>query len=226
MFDIFEQHSPLRDPQRPVPTADTVIYKNIESIGSYGNVVKSWANGSLHIVPSQLKLAATLKNPSGKAHLVSSFLQQHATDYDLVIVDPPPTDSMATDAAYLATNHVLVPVRPEFLSSIGFPLLAKPVDSFRSQYPTHPLDIVGVFFENVNKRGNPNEYKLTKEATQIFASAERWRFLEHELRYSRSYVRGAREGTPISRTQHTRSNIISEFRRFADDVFESMGFVS
>ena len=224
VFDIFEQHSPLRDPQRPIPTADTVIYKNIESIVSYGNVVKSWANGSLHIVPSQLELAATLKNPSGKAHLASSFLQQHATEYDLVIVDPPPTDSMATDAAYLATNHVLVPILPEFLSSIGFPLLARSIASFRNQYPGHSLEVVGVFLENVRQRDNPTEHHLTKQATQSFASAQGWRFLEHELRHPRSYVRGAREGTSISRTAFANYHVKGEFRRFADDVFVSMGF--
>ena len=217
VFDIFEQHSPLRDPQKPNPSADTVIYR---TIGRY------WATGEdtgwVHIVPSQLELASTLKNPAGKAHLVSSFLQQHATDYDFVIVDPPPTDSMATDAAYLATNHVLVPVRPEFLSSIGFPLLARSVTSFRNQYPDHPLEVVGVFLDNVSNKGNPKEYRLTKEATQRFADAQGWRFLDHELRHSRSYVRSSREGTPISRTPHANYHVKGEFRRFADDVFDSM----
>ncbi len=218
VFDIFEQHSPLRDPQRPTPTADTVIYSSVS---------RYWASvgdsGRVDVVPYQLELAATLKNPSGKAHLASSFLQQHAPDYDLVIVDPPPTDSMATDAAYLATNHVLVPVRPEFLSSIGFPLLARSVNSFRSQYPSHPLEVVGVFLENVNMRANPDEYWLTKRAAKSFASAQAWKFLEHELRYSRSYVKSAREGTPISRTRNANYRVRGEFRRFADEVFDSIG---
>ena len=213
VFDIFEEHTPMRDPQRPRPDRDNTIYRQVRS--QYN------PSGQIHLIPSQLELAMTLKNPSGKSHLLSTFLSQHASDYDLVIVDPPPTDSMATDAAYLATNYVLVPVRPEFLSSIGFPLLAQSVRSFRQQYPTRTLDIVGVFLENV--RTDRPEYRRTKEATQRFAESQGWNFLENEIRFSDSYPRGSREGTPITRTDHARYYVIDEFRELAEEVFSEIG---
>lgn len=216
VFDIFEEHTPLRDPQRPSPSADTVIYRKMYRLSAI-------RYGYVDIIPSQLELAATLKNPADKAHLLSSFLYKYASDYDLVIVDPPPTDSMATQAAYLATNYVLVPVRPEFLSSIGFPLLARSVESFKQQYPSHPLEIVGIFLENVDVNEFPDEYSKTKTATQRFASQQSWRFLDREMRSSRSYVRGSREGTSIRTTRYARHEVISEFNQFADEVFSSMG---
>ena len=218
VFDIFEQHTPLRDPQRPTPSADNVIHRMSRRFQARGGRV-----GWIHVLPSQLELAATLKNPAEKAHLLSSFLSQHAADYDFVVVDPPPTDSMTTNAAYLATNYVLVPVRPEFLSSIGFPLLAQSVTSFSHQYPDHKLEVIGVFLENVSEKENPEEYRLTKEATQSFADAEGWRFLDHELRASRSYVKSSREGTPIRTTRFANYHVKGEFRKFADDVISSMG---
>ena len=213
VFDIFEEFSPLRDPQRQRPSAENVIYKRISS--------GARTAGYVHVIPSQLELATTLKNPAGKSHLLSSFLSQHATDYDLVIVDPPPTDSMATEAAYLATNFVIIPVRPEFLSSIGFPLLARSVEAFRQQYPTHPLDVIGLFLENVDPK--LPEYQKTKIATQRFANSRGWKFFEQEVRFSRSYQRGSREGTPITRTDYARSNVIREFYRLSADVFNLLG---
>lgn len=213
VFDIFEQFSPLRDPQRPSPTASTAIYSRITPAG--------WPWAQLHVIPSQLELATTLKNPSGKAHLLATFLGTHAADYDLVIVDPPPTDSMATDAAYLATNYVLVPVRPEYLSSIGFPLLARSVSNFRQQYPQHSLEVVGIMLENVD--ASQPEYNRTKAETRQFAASQGWQFLSHEIHFSRSYLRGSRAGTPIFDTRYARRYVAQEFIQLADDVLARMG---
>ena len=216
VFDIFEQHTPMRDPQRSLPTGENTI----RSVRAHGN-------GKLDVIASQLELAMTLKQPAGKAHLLSTFLTQHASDYDLVVVDPPPTDSMATEAAYLATNHILIPVRPEFLSSIGFPLLGRSVESFKQQYPGHSLDVVGMFLSNVGTNSpeyeNATEYEKTKTATQGFAESRGWRFLEREIGFSRSYMRGSREATPISSTLYAQSTVQSEFRSLARDVFRHMG---
>ena len=212
VFDIFEEHTPLRDPQRPRPTADNVIHKHI----------RRWPGREFpHVIPSQLELAATLKNPAGKAHLLSTFLSQQASDYDLVIVDPPPTDSMATEAAYLATNYILVPIKPEFLSSIGFPLLEQSVNSFRRQYPNHSLDVVGLCLQNVDR--NLPEYGRTKNDTGRFAASQGWRFLDQEISFSRSYQHGSRAGTPIFSTDYARDDRKQEFLRLADEVFNSMG---
>ena len=214
VFDVFEQHTPMRDPQRPRPTAENVI-RSIHTY-TYGGA----QGGRIDVIPSQLELAMTLKNPSGKSHLLSTFISQHASNYDLVIVDPPPTDSMATEAAYLATNYVLVPVYPEFLSSIGFPLLGRSVESFNQQYPGHSLEVVGMFLSKVNRR--LPEYQKTKASTQEFAKSRGWRFLEREIRFSQSYTRGSREGTAISNTDHARSAVRNEFSRLAGDVLSYM----
>ena len=136
---------------------------------------------------------------------------------------------MATEAAYMATNHVLVPVRPEFLSSIGFPLLARSVQSFKQQYPTHSLDVIGVFLANVRRirrdRLARSEYDRTLAATRQFANSEGWNFMEQEIRFSESYLRGSREGTSIANTHRARATVQTEFSRLAREVFQTMGVV-
>ena len=66
VFDIFEEHTPMRDPQRAKPTGENVIYKSVRSLHRY--------RGQIHVVPSQLELAMTLKNPAGKSHLLSTLI--------------------------------------------------------------------------------------------------------------------------------------------------------
>ena len=215
-LDIFEEHAPFRSPQRPKPTARNMMYRRW--VGAGAN------KGCLDIIPSSLDLAYTLNNPGNKALLLSQFLKRHASHYDLVIIDPPPTDSMATQAAYFASDYVLIPVRPEFLSSVGFPLIRNSIRLFRNQHGRHKLKVIGLVLTNVDRSEFPEEYEKTREATEKFARIQRWPFLSSlEIRASRSYVRGAREGTPIGTTDYARAIVVEEFRGLANHVFEKMG---
>lgn len=94
--------------------------------------VRKWTNGGkLDLIASQLELSYTLKNPSQKEHLLAGFLDHTAGDYDLVLIDCAPTESVLTTAAYLASQTILIPVKPEFLSTIGLPLIKQSLDEFR-----------------------------------------------------------------------------------------------
>ena len=89
IVEIFEQHA-------PGSTAETSVGK--EAI----TVAHKWKDGSLiHVIPSKLELAWTLKNPHQKEHLVRDYLLDVKDSYDLILIDCPPTESMLTAAAYI-----------------------------------------------------------------------------------------------------------------------------
>ncbi len=92
VVDVFEQFSP--------PTTSTGAPTLIDP----HNVIhkfQEWEDGScLHLLPSRLELSWTLKNPTEKAHLLPKFLANVADEYDLVIIDCAPTESILTTAAY------------------------------------------------------------------------------------------------------------------------------
>lgn len=46
---------------------------------------------------------------------MASFLDPIKDKYDIIIIDWPPAESVLTVAAYLASDYILVPVKPEFL---------------------------------------------------------------------------------------------------------------
>ena len=224
-FDIFEEHAPasVRDPKKPRPTPTNTITRanyRIWYYGTKGEELKPW----VHLIPSQLELAATIKNPAGKSHLLSEFLRRYALDYDLVVVDPPPTDSMVTEAAYMVANYILIPVRPERLSSVGFPAIAQSVRVFKQEYPNHNLDVLGLFLLRPTKSRWGRYYDKTKREAQEFTDKQGWRLLDSEISYSDSYVRGALENKPIViGTPDVRPNVRAQFQSFAREVFGHMG---
>ena len=52
---------------------------------------------------------------------------------DLVLIDCAPTESVFTLAAYHASGLVLVPVKPEYFATIGFPLLRQSLTAFATR---------------------------------------------------------------------------------------------
>src|SRR5437870_4877162 len=104
--DIFEQFTPTGTASGSPRKLDPLkaIYSRVE-----------YNDGSLlHIVPSRLELSWTLRNPTGKETLLPRFVAKIEANYDLIIIDCSPTDSILTDAVYHSSRYILVPIRAEF----------------------------------------------------------------------------------------------------------------
>ena len=61
---------------------------------------------------------------------MNTYLQEKASSYDYVLIDCPPTISIFTQAAVLASDKYLVPIKPDPLSVIGLPLLERWLDEY------------------------------------------------------------------------------------------------
>jgi chromosome partitioning protein len=123
VVNIFEQYSApnLSNGSPSIISSDSLI-----------RVINKWDDGSLlHLIPSRLELSWTLKNPTEKAHLLPRFISTISESYDIIIIDCPPTESILTTAAYRSSRFIFVPVRPEFLATIGLPLLARSISEFQ-----------------------------------------------------------------------------------------------
>ena len=91
---------------------------------------------------SRLELAFSLKTPyQEKERELSRALADLEDTYDLILVDCAPTESILTTAAYLSCDFLLVPVKPEYLSAIGLPLLARSMREFQDAYPNRNLQL-------------------------------------------------------------------------------------
>lgn len=108
-----------------------------------------------------------------------------------------------SDAADFASDHVLVPVKPEYLSSIGLPLLHQSLNEFKRVSPGQNIDVAGIVF-NATANDSPEETKAKSEVKKL-AKTFGWKVFDSEVPYSRSFPKGAREGQPIFWTSYARS---------------------
>jgi chromosome partitioning protein len=209
--DIFEQFTPTGtasgspkklDPQK-------TIFERV-----------NYNDGSmLHLVPSRLELSWTLRNPANKEPLLARFVAKIEEKYDLIIIDCSPTDSMLTDAAYQCSRYVLVPIRAEFLASIGFPLLNRSIRAFQMRHEDKTIEVCGLVFNDFVRRNVKREHKLARQDVMEKARRNRWYVFENDIPHSDSNYRAAREGMPISNTKGVHGQVRGEFAAFAKEFF-------
>lgn len=215
IVNLFEQYLPptISSPSPTKCTINDVIIKN----AGY------WSNTMLDLIPSRLELSNTLKNPTGKERKLAKALTSVVDNYDLIIIDCAPTESILTDAAYHASRYALVPVKPEFLATIGLPLLANSVLEFKSENSDHALDICGIVFNHSSSYSDGPETSASVREVTEEAKKNGWHIYDTHVRYSRSYAKAAREGTPIGSTSHVRTNVPRQFSSFTQEFFKSIG---
>jgi chromosome partitioning protein len=187
--------------------------------------VRSWDDGSrIDLIPSRLELSWTLKNPTDKSHLLAKYLADHASDYDVVVTDCGPTESVLTTAAYRASRFIVVPVRPEFLSTIGLPLLARSVEEFKMSWGNHALDIAGVVVNGGSVRSV--EGRAAMADLKALCATEGWHLFEERVPHSDSFPNGARSSSPIFQTAYARGNVIGAFEGVAEEFANRIGLGS
>ncbi len=106
--------------------------------------------GILDLIPSSLKLINFETNKRGVENLLKKFLEDKCKHYDYIIIDCPPTLSLLTLSAYLASEHYLIPIKPDYLSSLGLPLLERGLQEYEELHG-HSLNLLGVVFTMVSK---------------------------------------------------------------------------
>jgi chromosome partitioning protein len=169
-----------------------------------------------------LELSWTLRNPTNKETLLPRFVAKVESQYDLIIIDCSPTDSILTDAAYHCSRYVLVPIRAEFMASIGFPLLEKSIRAFLMRHEEKMLEICGLVFNDYAREGK-RENELAEQDVRQKAKQYGWYIFENDIPHSDSYFRAARDGMPIQSTKGTHTKVKGEFQAFADEFFPRIG---
>ncbi len=213
--DIFEQFTPTGTATGSPKKLDPLktIYKRAE-----------YNDGSLlHIVPSRLELSWTLRNPTGKETLLPRFVTKVEGNYDLIVIDCAPTDSILTDAAYHCSRYVLVPIRAEFLASIGFPLLNRSIKAFQMRHEDKVIEICGLVFNDFHRGDVKSENRIARKDVLSNAAKYGWYVFENDIPHSDSYFKAARDGMPISNTKGAHHKVKTEFAAFAAEFFPRIG---
>ena len=140
--------------------------------------------GKLDIISSHLGLInvdlelATKLGGGTLAQVKNNFISLHrrlldglssidSSKYDVVLIDCPPNFNVVTKMAIIACDYILVPARPDFLSTIGIDYLIRNVNALVKDYTdfasmahggmAHPIDpkVLGVIFTMIQEYGGP-----------------------------------------------------------------------
>lgn len=170
----------------------------------------------LDILPADLDLARVVKNPSQMEFRLEKLLEKVRNRYDFVFVDCAPTDSVLTTMALAASDFVLIPMRPDRFSILGFSNLMETLKLFRDNCEDkHGVRVLGVVYTQVN--GTPLEGESKQE---VDAEAHRhgvYRF-DAEVGYSGSFARSVRDQTPVFDTLYGRAKVKAQFGAIAAEL--------
>jgi chromosome partitioning protein len=132
LYDIFAPRRP--GPVRSVSGTAKNINRQDMSLGActFRIAHNTPSGGRLDLIPSNLGLIELEFSQRGTERRLKAFIETKAQGYDYVIIDCPPTISLFSQAAILASAKYLVPIKPDPLSVIGLPLLERWLENFTS----------------------------------------------------------------------------------------------
>ena len=177
----------------------------------------------LDLIPSRLELSQVLKEPRGRERQLARVLGRIADRYDLILIDCAPTESVLTQMAYFASRYVVVPVKPEFLATVGLPLLHNSIEQFRLTNSDHRLEIAGLLVNDQSEYTNNQEKEQSRVNIAEEAEERGWNLFRYRMPYSRSFPQALRSNMPLASTRYARQTIIEEFHGFKDEFLRAVG---
>lgn len=178
----------------------------------------------LHFLPSQLALAHVVKNPAQMDFRLEKILSEIRHSYDYIFIDCAPTDSVLTTMTLTASNYILIPIRPDRFSILGYANLVDTVRAFKEKTPD-PNDVkeLGLIFTQV--RGNNEVERSCMDEVRSLASSYGSYVFPSTLKFSNTFLRAVEDQTPAFETRYARdelkenlSNIVKDMEKRIDGL--------
>lgn len=139
MYDVFLKEA--------VSLKDIILVTNIEN---------------LHLAPAQVSLAKTdinLSDKPNKQYKLKEKLSDVKPRYDYILIDCPPSLSLLPINALTASDEVIIPLQPKYLSLEGLKQLKVSLDRTRDEL-NPSLRILGMLFTMVDMRPKMTRYSM------------------------------------------------------------------
>lgn len=206
--------------------------------------------GELHLISSHLELInidlelATKLSGANMNQAKQNFLKVHRTllkgieqldnYYDFVIIDCPPNFNIVTKNAIVASDSILIPAKPDYLSTLGIDYLIRSVNSLIRDYNEYcnvvdddddeeyneiDPEILGVIFTMVQFYGGQPIAAIRQYINQTKRLGIAV-FKEYIRENKTIFSDAPQYGIPVVLSDHHREDIAEEIRSFVTS-FES-----
>lgn len=210
IVEVFQDYVPPKAGSGPTPlTAEAVT-----------ELVIDRGDRSLELIPSRFDFSDALTDairPDPK--ILAKFLSKNFKSKDLILIDCSPTESIFTQAAYHASDYVLIPVRPEYFATIGFPLLNESMENFRTKNKAHEINVLGIIINNAfYDGGNDGGPEKARAMSDIKKECKKngWHIFDTPMYHSRGYPK-------LMRGDYSYSGDARYFWGLANEIIDRAG---
>jgi chromosome partitioning protein len=183
------------------------------------HTIASGEGKKFDLIPAELNLAWVVKNPAQMDYRLEKVLNKirEGYKYDYVFIDCAPTDSVLTTMALTASDYLLIPMRPDRFSILGFANLTETIKQFRANCPDpHAVKVLGVVFTQVI--GNSDVESDAMLEVKSAATKEKVYLFSSLLKFSKSFIRSVRDQTPIFETLYAKDSSRNAAANVADEL--------
>lgn len=148
---------------------DKGIYEAMVGIHEMSHVILGKAEDRLHMAPATIQLAGAtveLVNLPRREYRLHDAIRSFSHDYDVVVIDCPPSLGLLTLNGLVGATHVLIPVQAEYYALEGLGQLLNTINLVQQNLKPD-LNILGAVITMYDKRVGLSEAVL-KELYQYF----------------------------------------------------------
>ena len=153
--------------------SETTIYNVLNGNKKISEVVQPTSFANLNLITSNVDLSGLEVETAGDSRRafklkdeLTPILNDSGASYDYIMIDCPPSLSLLTIMALVASDALVVPLQTEFFALEGLTQLMKTIE--RIKYNLNPsLDIRGILLTMYDKR-NKLSGQVEKEARNYF----------------------------------------------------------
>ena len=172
------------------------------------------------------------------AHLVLRAAQLPEDAYDIILIDCPPNFNIVTKNAIVASDYILIPAKPDYLSTMGIDYLKNSLDKLVKEYneyisiedsdlddyePINP-QILGVVFTMVQYYGE----KPISALRPFIAQTKQLGFdvFEDTLRENKTlFADAAQYGVPVVISKRNSGiNVIDGINGIVNELLDKLGY--
>tara|TARA_Y100000590_G_scaffold461697_1_gene623876 strand:- start:464 stop:1264 length:801 start_codon:yes stop_codon:yes gene_type:complete len=153
--------------------SNQTIYSVLNGAKNISDVIRKTSFENLDLITSNVDLSGLEVETAGdnrRAFIlkekIMAYLNNSGAPYDYVLIDCPPSLSLLTIMALVASNSLIVPLQAEFFALEGLTQLMKTIERIKNNLNTN-LIIKGILLTMYDKR-NKLSSEVEKEAREYF----------------------------------------------------------
>lgn len=194
------------------------VYEVLHGKQTADKVVVHVADG-VDVLPCDLSFAGIdmeLAAAVGRERRLASALSLVANDYDVCLLDCPPTLGLVVNMALSASDYVVIPCQSSFLSAKGMQSLLEAIEVVRFQI-NPGLEVAGALFTFYDAR--TRIAGEIDELAKAFADSKGMRVFDARIRKAVAAEDSYTNGKPIPEVA-PKAKITADYEAFADELID------